>query len=157
MLKGAARGACARCPFSSPAAGFQCGNVAGTEPRCSPPFAGRGFFPSVRNRRLLVRRAARIRPRFGSDFAPKPTETSAERIPSQLPNWSYFRSSKWLSPVDVAKLDFQCLFRRAPKSRHTILIAISGDIVMYQPNRGILCGLASRWMCHYCNNRAILY
>ena len=38
----------------------------------------------------------------------------------------------------------------APKSRHTIRVGISADVLVCHRDRGILCGLASRWMCHYC-------
>ena len=54
-------------------------------------------------------------------------------------------------------LHFAILHRFVPKSRHTILVGISVDIVMFQRNRGILCGLASRRMCHYWTKIAPYY
>ena len=87
------------------------------------------------NPRKPVRNASRPSSRIGHIFAPR---SGFRLLTSQIST-------------------FNVLFRRAPKSRHTILIAISGDIVMYQPNRGILCGLASGWMCHRCTKIAPYY
>ena len=44
-----------------------------------------------------------------------------------------------------------------PKSRHSMRIRISVDVVMLYRNRIIVCGLASRWICKSCTDIAPQY